>query len=265
MLAQYTKDNGAQKPDVFLYTLNSPCFRDNDLGDCSTSIAGWAQKHKNSINSLVVAWDQRYNKNYDKEFLSGLAKLIEKDNIKILYPKETKAKHFCTVSKTRVWFQREMYGCLQTKVSFKFSIPGCNDGKSFKRDLAKFVNRITWRCGMGKPEGKGDIKNVACWTEEAKKILGERNDWMKGVEKPAKTEEKIKERVDQLKQWRDSFDAGLIECVNNKNTEIGPAISPKQPDIPSSSAEETKGLDGGDDELCFTDKNQSKTLGATAN
>lgn len=255
---------------MFLYTLNSPCFRFYKLtDDCSTLIPEWAQKHKNSINSLVVAWDQKYDGNDDNQFLSGLAKLIEKDNIKILYPKDTKTRHFCTVSKTRVWFQRAMYECLQTKVPFSDHIHGCNDEKSFKRDLAKFVNRITWRCGTRKTEkpGEPDTKNVACWTVEAKKSFGKKEDLMKGVKKPAKTAGKAKTKEGQLADWRKSFDALLFECVKNKNqnTEIGPAISPEQPDTASSSAKETKGLDGRDDELCFTDKNQSKALGATAN
>ena len=259
VLMKYTTDKGAVKPpDVFLYTFNSPCFRTPSVrarGSCATSIAEWAQKHKNSIRYLFVAWDKQYVNNYESQFLNGLVKLTEKDNVKIMYPRDG---HFCIPGKDRPWLQRAVHKCLTTNVKVAFPIPGCKDAGIFRRDLAKLINRIVWRCGMA-----GNIRDKTCWEGKAEQILGKNGIWLRGVEKDIKPDNK--KRMNQLQEWRKLFDKSLSDCVSTTGTDIGPAISSKEPSTPSSSAEETKGLDGRDNELCFADKNQSGNLGATAN
>ena len=260
VIAKYTTDKGAvQPPDVFLYTLNSPCFRTGSVrGSCAKSIAEWAQKHKNSIRYLFVAWDKQYVNNNEEQFLNGLVKLTEEDNVKIMYPTDG---HFCIPGKDRPWLQRAVYTCLTKNVKVKFGIPGCKDAGIFRRDLAKLINRIVWRCGMEAPIGR--IRDRKCWETKAKQILGQNGIWLKGVEKDSKPDNE--RRMNQLQEWRKVFDKSLSDCVGTRGTDIGPAISPKEPGTPSSSAEETKGLDGRDNELCFANKDQSGNLGAAAN
>ena len=249
ILQEYIKQRQNSKPKVYLYTRNKPCCYykgdnepdtdddENCSGSCSAAIKQWAKDNKDSIESLTITWDYPFNIGGDRKFLYGLAKLVESpetesSKVKIHF----KESGSCRGPFPSQWFQKRLHQCAIEKLK-KQRIGGCTL-KALKRDLAKLINRVLWRCGTRKQSVSFEAKfgrKEDCWSEKMHMIM-------------------LGTSAGRLAGPKLMIHREVIECLKARKKGIeflGPAISPDDPEKASSLASEIKGNDGTDKELCF--------------
>ena len=220
-----------EKPHLYLYTRRSPCcYEPNDNGECSggcsSKIPAWVALHKEEagagFSKLTVAWDMNYvNRGgkplADKEFITGLYTLLKSEPIEIYYREK---EGFCLTGAKKLWLQKEMYNCIIKDIDASV----CKVDLS--KNLARLVNRVTWKCGTKTHKEKKfrthGAENPKCWSDEVGNIVAK---------------EEHREKLKKLAE----------KCMTNK-VQIGPALNPSDPTTFSNDAKDYKDIDG---DLCF--------------
>ena len=250
ILQKYIEKHPNSKPKVYLYTRNKPCCYykgddepdtnddENCSGSCSAAIKQWAEDNRDRIESLTITWDYEFNIGGDRKFLYGLAKLVEShekesSKVKIHFVE----RGYCRGQFPSQWFQKRLYQCALGKLVNQ-RIGGCTP-EGLKRDLAKLINRVLWRCGTRKQSVSRKARfgrKEDCWSEKMQMIM-------------------LGTLAGRLAGPKLMIHNEVIECLKARKEEgrefLGPAISPDDPTKASSLASEIKGNDGTDEELCF--------------
>eukprot|EP00112_Aurelia_sp_Birch-Aquarium-sp1_P018461 Seg4405.3 transcript_id=Seg4405.3/GoldUCD/mRNA.D3Y31 product="TM2 domain-containing protein" protein_id=Seg4405.3/GoldUCD/D3Y31 len=178
---RYQEKNAGKKPDVYLYTKDSPCcynpnkkdFDDEDCATgCSRRIADWSSEQG---IKLTVAWDYKYRLS-EKAQLFSINNILKSEKAYINWDIENgKIRHFCPKPDQpnkveSLWFQKGMFDCLVNRESAAAALCS-NDENLLKKDMAKFVNRMIWECGTAK-DAQSDTSSASdanCWKVKSKR------------------------------------------------------------------------------------------------
>ena len=166
IIEKYRNENSDQKPDLYLYSRNSPCCgrqptskklaHENCPNGCSGLIRAWLTKNKDKIKTMTVAWDVNYvplGGQSDQHFLFGIYSILNAPgNLKIHWNDDG----YCRREK-RGWFQKEMFDCVNVVDHTSM----CTTMNDFKPHLATLINHVTWKCGTRTPKEAGDATKMA--------------------------------------------------------------------------------------------------------
>eukprot|EP00112_Aurelia_sp_Birch-Aquarium-sp1_P000401 Seg1037.2 transcript_id=Seg1037.2/GoldUCD/mRNA.D3Y31 product="hypothetical protein" protein_id=Seg1037.2/GoldUCD/D3Y31 len=239
-----------QKPNLYLYTRNSPCCTANEkkngnviqqfkecISGCSKEIPDWVIKNKETFNTLYIAWEfpydpQSHDRPVDQEYLFGLEKMFNTPDITVFFTEtDAETKRFCAKMTAFKWLQKEMHTCLKGKMDTTDVNKKCNDN-----DLAKLVNRITWHCGIRRL-GKASMKYF-------RNAAAEPNCWFNTIGSQSIIAEK-----DGNKVKTQFFQTAARSCLSSKNLEgkvkVGLPLSPSDPTKYSTDASVLNNLDSG--------------------
>ena len=186
VIQRYTNANPGQKPDLFMYSYNSPCCgpqptskklaHEDCPNGCSGLIRKWLTDNKDKIKTLTIAWDKNYRTlggQNDPHFLFGMYSILRAPgNVKILWNDDG----YCRTDK-RGWFQKEMFDCMNMKD--RTSI--CTAKNDFKPHLATLINHVTWKCGTRTKKEAGRAykkaaRESACWEKEVSTVVTKTDD-----------------------------------------------------------------------------------------
>ena len=153
IIEKYSRKNSDQKPDLYLYSRNSPCCgpqptskklaHENCPNGCSGLIRDWMTMNRGKIKTMTVAWDVNYSTikaPSDQHFLFGMYSILSAPrNLKLHWNDDG----YCRKDK-HGWFQKEMFNC----VNVKDHTSVCTTLSDFKPHLAILINHVTWKCGI---------------------------------------------------------------------------------------------------------------------
>ena len=238
LIHKYITTNSGQKPDLFLYSYNSPCCgpkptskklaHENCPNGCSGLIKTWMIDNKDKIKTMTIAWDKNYDPlgaQKDQHFLFGMYSILgAPGNLKIDWNDDG----YCRREK-RGWFQKEMFNCVNTEKN----APICTAKKDFESHLASLINHVTWKCGtrtlirkeVGNKIYNKAARESACWEKEVSTVV-------------TKTDDKS-----------NTFKKALKDCANKlEYVSVGPALKYSDKLEYSNSATDVK---AGIGSLCF--------------
>eukprot|EP00112_Aurelia_sp_Birch-Aquarium-sp1_P012335 Seg2595.2 transcript_id=Seg2595.2/GoldUCD/mRNA.D3Y31 product="hypothetical protein" protein_id=Seg2595.2/GoldUCD/D3Y31 len=160
-IKRYKNKNNGKDPEVFLFTMLSPCCTDDKDNipveetcrtGCSEKIRKWASEAEN--RKITVAWNEKFGK--ERAQLFSIYNIQKANDAKIRAKINwnhvgEKLQPYCRSenSKEWIWFQKKVFDCLLRKAVIPADV--CSSRDIFKKDLAKFVNRIAWECASIAP------------------------------------------------------------------------------------------------------------------
>lgn len=163
-IKRYKNKNNGKDPEVFLFTMMSPCctvdkdnipIEESCRTGCSEKIRKWASEAEN--RKITVAWNEKFGK--ERAQLFSIYNIQKANDAKIRAKINwnhvgEKLQPYCRSenSKEWIWFQKKVFDCLLRKAVIPADV--CSSRDIFKKDLAKFVNRIAWECASIAPKKK---------------------------------------------------------------------------------------------------------------
>ena len=242
-LKKYKEKNPTTKPNLYLFSLQSPCCGSPPSKTCPKGCSGelrkWFGENKGLVDKMTIAWSTNYCPRTfwtDGPFLYGLFCILTEDGMEIKWNEDN---DYCE-GKKRDWFQRNLFKCIKNKKekedAEKIEPPlyGCTTRADFNRDIATLINRITWQCGTRNK----DVINLE----------------MKDNTRPSNDPDCWKKPLDKIleKTGVDFTDLKKIipYCLEeNRTVMVGPALDPQDPTKHSNKAKDVEGDPAAD--LCF--------------